>query len=76
MRDPVCGMDVDEKGAQYYIHLEHETLYFCSQQCREVYIRTTGIETNVRKKGVVARFLEKLAKDNNDTFGGTPPSCH
>lgn len=76
MRDPVCGMDVDEKGAQHYIHFEHETIYFCSQQCRESYARKNGIETTARKKGILARFLEKLAQDNNKTFGGTPPSCH
>jgi len=74
--DPVCGMDVEEKSALFLIHYEHQTIYFCSNKCKETYARNVGLQSGVKKKGVIARFLEKLAKDNNDTFGGTPPSCH
>lgn len=74
-RDPVCGMDVVEQGARHYLHFEHETIYFCSEQCKETYARNSGMRT-ATKKGFLARFLEKLAKDNNRTYGGTPPACH
>jgi len=75
-KDPVCGMDVEEKGAAHLLHFEHETLYFCSKQCKEAYAQPSTMKKATRKKGFFARFLEKLAKDNNETFGGTPPKCH
>ncbi|MCP8304645.1 MAG: YHS domain-containing protein [archaeon] len=41
-KDPVCGMDVDEKKAKYkteYLSDEGETYfktyYFCSEHCKE-----------------------------------------
>lgn len=76
MRDPICGMDVEEKGAQHYLQVEHETIYFCSNHCRDIYAHNKGLSLPEERKGVVARFLEKLAKNNNQSFGGTPPSCH
>jgi len=70
-KDPVCGMDVKEEGAAHLLHLEHKFLYFCSEHCKETY----G-QRSTRKKSFFVKFLEKLAKDNNETFGGTPPKCH
>lgn len=75
-KDPVCGMDVQEKGAQHYIHFEHETFYFCSDQCKETYAQNSGTKTTTKGKGFFARFLERLAKDNEQTYGGNPPKCH
>ena len=74
--DPICGMDVQEKGARHITHLEHETVYFCSGQCKEAFAHNTKTHATPKKKGVFLRFLEKLAKDNEETFGGNPPSCH
>lgn len=74
-KDPVCGMDVRKEDASYLLHFEHETLYFCSKQCKDTY-QNPGKKGAPKKKGIFARFLEKLAKDNEDSFGGTPPSCH
>lgn len=75
-KDPICGMEIQEKDARHMIHFEHETFYFCSDQCKEKYTRKSGTKTTAKRKGVFARFLEKLAKENEDSFGGTPPSCH
>ena len=74
--DPVCRMDVAEKGAKYMIHFEHETLYFCSEECRESYARQSGMKEPAGKKGVIGRFLEKIAKASQDSYGGKPPRCH
>lgn len=74
--DPICGMDVQENGARHFIHLEHETIYFCSGQCKEAFAHNNKKPVTSKKKGAFARFLEKLAKDNEETFGGNPPSCH
>jgi len=74
-KDPVCGMDIKEKGNQHRLHFEHETVYFCSKQCKEKY-QYPGKKYALKKKGPFVRFLEKLAKDNEQTYGGTPPKCH
>ena len=74
--DPICGMDVSEEGAEHMLHFTHETLYFCSKTCKETYAQQAGLATPVAKKGVIGRFLEKLAKQNEQSNGGRPPKCH
>jgi YHS domain-containing protein len=34
-RDPVCGMQVDEKQAKAQIQHQGQTYYFCSDQCKQ-----------------------------------------
>ena len=75
-KDPICGMDIQEKGALHILNSEHQTICFCSNQCKETYVERLTTKKAAKKKGFFAKFLEKLAKDNNETFGGTPPSCH
>lgn len=75
-KDPVCGMDVEEQGAKHLLHFEHETIYFCSAGCKESYAEQAGLHEPGSKKGVIGRFLEKLARDNSNSYGGTPPKCH
>lgn len=29
-----------------------------------------------KSKGMIARLLERLAKENEKSFGSTPPRCH
>ena len=36
-RDPVCGMEVDPKAAQWQCIYHGETYYFCSLSCRETF---------------------------------------
>lgn len=76
MKDPVCGMDVSAEGAKYCLSYGNETYYFCSEQCKDSYAGGVGISKPPRKKGVWGRFLERLAKGNNRSYGGTPPKCH
>jgi len=75
-KDPICGMDVKEQDALHIFHLEHETVYFCSYKCKETYNKQSGKIKKAKKKGGFARFLEKLAKENEESYGGTPPKCH
>lgn len=74
-KDPVCGMDVREEGAAYLLHFEHKTLYFCSKQCKDAF-QAPGQQGTTKKKTAFARFLEKLAENNKQTYGGGPPKCH
>ncbi len=34
-KDPVCGMEVDEKTAEYKLEHMGKTYYFCCQTCLE-----------------------------------------
>jgi len=75
-KDPICGMDVSEESAEHMLHVEHETLSFCSKTCKETYAQQAGLANPATKKGVIGRFLEKLAKANDQSYGGKPPKCH
>jgi len=35
VKDPVCGMQVDEKTARARLEYEGTTYYFCSDGCKE-----------------------------------------
>jgi YHS domain-containing protein len=36
-KDPVCGMDVDEKTAQWTSEYEGQTYYFCAPGCKQAF---------------------------------------
>lgn len=36
-KDPVCGMNVDEKTAKYKSEHLGKTYYFCSQMCKTTF---------------------------------------
>lgn len=33
-RDPVCGMEIDEKSAAAQYEYKHKIYYFCAQGCK------------------------------------------
>ena len=35
--DPICGMQVDEKTAQYKMDYKGKTYYFCPQGCKKAF---------------------------------------
>ena len=37
VKDPVCGMNVDEKTAGYTSEYMSKTYYFCNQSCKAVF---------------------------------------
>ena len=74
--DPVCGMEVAEQGAEHMLHFEHETIYFCSAQCKKTFAEESGLVKPVTDKGLIRRFLEKIAKGTESSLGGNPPKCH
>lgn len=65
-KDPVCGMDVNEKDAEFTTHLEHETFYFCSKACQERFETDEGIRKEEKK------WWQRILKEPK----GTPPKCH
>ena len=38
-KDVVCGMDVDEETTVAFLEFPHETFYFCSPQCKFVFLQ-------------------------------------
>lgn len=36
-KDPVCGMDVDEKTAQWKSEYKGQTYYFCAPGCKATF---------------------------------------
>jgi YHS domain-containing protein len=36
-KDPVCGMDVDEKSAQHKADYQGQTYYFCAPGCKRAF---------------------------------------
>lgn len=42
VRDPVCGMSVDEKKARFKSEHMGKTYYFCSRQCKELFDENLG----------------------------------
>jgi YHS domain-containing protein len=36
-KDPVCGMNVDEKTAKFKSEHKGQTFYFCAQSCKAVF---------------------------------------
>jgi len=37
VKDPVCGMNVDEKTAKIKVTYKGKTYYFCSASCKEAF---------------------------------------
>lgn len=73
-KDPICGMEVDEKNAEAMLHLHHETFYFCSEQCKEAFEKEIRLLKSDEK--MWNRFLKWLARGGGKAFGWKPPKCH
>lgn len=75
-KDPVCGMEVREEGAQIMVHIDHETFYFCSEACKEAFEKDMGLMGHKKEGGQWHRFLSWLSGGAEKEFGGNPPKCH
>ena len=59
MRDPVCGMELNEENAEERSEYQGEVFYFCSDACRNKFDEDP------------ARFIERV--DLSGHGGSTPP---
>jgi YHS domain-containing protein len=71
--DPVCGMKVDPARAGFTSTHKGRTYYFCAEQCKRAF--DSKPDHYIKPKGFFGRFLERLAKTNEKTFGSGGPSC-
>ena len=76
VKDPVCGMEVDEQTAPFHTHWEHAgTFYFCSEHCKKVFDKGPDAEV-AQKLSRWQRFLRRLGDASRKQYGSKPPSCH
>lgn len=71
-KDPVCNMDVDEKEAQYTVHFDHETYYFCSKNCQKQFEIKMGLLSEDAGKSWWQRIGNRFLKAPKEP----PPKCH
>lgn len=78
--DPVCGMDVVPGKTKLVSVHEGKSYWFCAEGCRtafeanpDKYLKS---EPGKKKKGWFGRYLERLTRINEETFGCSGPKCH
>lgn len=73
-KDPICRMEVREEGAEFMVHIEHETFYFCSENCKDAFEKEVGLLKS--DEWGWRRFLNWLAHGGGKAFGSKPTKCH
>jgi Cu+-exporting ATPase len=72
--DPVCKMRVPRKREEMAWTYEETRFYFCGRNCMRAFAEDP--DKYLKKKGVIGRFLDRLAQANEKAYGGGGPSCH
>lgn len=65
IRDPVCGMALNEASTPYYTHYTHQTVYFCSEICKKSY----DISDESDQRSWVRKQLDRIIDSNVKEFG-------
>ena len=74
-RDPVCQMDLPPESTHHSSKYADKFYFFCSRACKEAFDKSP--KTYLRGRGGWwNRFLQRLAKSSQESFGSTPPKCH
>ena len=80
--DPVCGMKVDPKRTAFKAEYQGREYYFCAETCRRKFLknpqryREPSPANPGGPKTWWGRYLERVARANEELFGGRPPCCH
>ena len=80
--DPVCGMKVKPGKRRLISNYRGHSYWFCSEDCREAFEKKPEKYLKckaVKYKGPTGRwgrYLERMARANEELFGGGRPSCH
>jgi YHS domain-containing protein len=75
-RDPICGMEVNESQAPASLEHKGQRVYFCSLSCYDAFDKDPERYVISEKQGWWTRFLRRLAKASEETYGNKPPKCH
>lgn len=71
--DPVCGMKVSPGNSAIVGKYQGRSYYFCAKGCRKLFESDPAkyLEPKPSKpKGWWGRWLERMAKSNEEVFGG------
>lgn len=75
--DPVCGMKVVPGKTKLVSLYQGRSYWFCAQTCREAFEANPQKHLGPKKrKSWLGRYLERLAKANEQEFGASGPKCH
>jgi len=80
--DPVCGMKVDPNKTDLMATYQGQDYNFCAEACRMAFVKNPKRyrepkPVNCRRpKTWWGRYLERLAKANEELFGGRSHCCH
>jgi YHS domain-containing protein len=75
-KDPICGMDVSESHPAASLEYKGQKFYFCAVSCYEAFEKDPERYLGAEKGGWLGRFLNKLARASQETYGDKPPKCH
>jgi YHS domain-containing protein len=76
VKDPICGMEVNESQAPASLEYKGQKVFFCSSSCYDVIDKDPERYVISEKQGWWTRFLGRLSKASEETYGHTPPKCH
>jgi Cu+-exporting ATPase len=77
--DPVCGREVKPGRGQGPLQHGGREYHFCCPGCQLEFARDPERHlrpVKVRPKGWFGRWLDRLARANDQTFGQAGPRCH
>jgi YHS domain-containing protein len=80
--DPVCGMKVDPDKTDLKASYQGKDYWFCAEACRREFMknpqryREPKTVNRRRPKTWWGRYLERVAKANEELLGGSPHCCH
>ena len=75
-KDPICGMEVSEPQAAASLEYEGQRFYFCALSCYNAFEKNPEKHVAAKRQGWWARFLNRLAQANRETYDGKAPKCH
>jgi len=80
--DPVCGMKVDPNKTDLKASYLEKDYWFCAEACRREFMKNPQRYRETKPvncrgpKTRWGRYLERVAKANEELFGGSPRCCH
>lgn len=51
VKDPVCGMSIDKEKAQFSSKMDGKIYYFCSENCKEIFVGDNKKQGQEKKGG-------------------------
>lgn len=71
---PICQMPVDTQNCAHVAQAGDRTYFFCAEGCRRSFLSQSCCAQ--KPKGWWGRYLDRLARANDQSFGAAGPKCH